>query len=91
MKNLCIYEQLKSMLDYDNFNISEFSENNESDFFTIETYVEDYYLTINQEGNKLELVIEKYNTIEEEYYVIEKRYYKTAKGAYNKIVDLIRE
>ena len=91
MKNLCIYEQLKSMLDYDNFNISEFSENNESDFFIIETYVEDYYLTINQEGNKLELVIEKYNTIEEEYYVIEKRYYKTAKGAYNKIVDLIRE
>jgi hypothetical protein len=90
MKNINRYEELKNMLDNDNIIINIFVEG-EEEYFMFGTYVQNYYFTVNQQIDKLELIIEKYDSIEEEYYIIEKRYYKTAKGAYNKIVDLIRE
>ena len=90
MKNISIYEQLKDILDNDNIVINIFVEG-EEEFFIFGTYIPNYYFTVNQQIDRLELIIEKYDTIEEGYYIIEKKYYKTAKGAYNKIIDLIRE
>ena len=94
MLNNANYSQLKLWLQVEGYNISIFEDcivaSIIGEYFLVDTGKQDYTISIFQEDNgKIEILVEE--KINNEWYKVEQKYYKTAKGAFNKIEQLMNK
>jgi hypothetical protein len=83
------YENLIEMLNEEGHIVNEFQEANESPYFTLNSENGNFYFTVTQEMDYLEIIVEIFDRQLEDYYTVENRVYKQAKSAFNFLHKLL--